>query len=69
MTVVKCPHCGKETPFEGNEFRPFCSDRCKLLDFGAWADEEYSLPAENAELGEDEIAEVEKVLEEKQRKK
>jgi endogenous inhibitor of DNA gyrase (YacG/DUF329 family) len=68
MTVVKCPHCGKETPFEGNEFRPFCSERCKLLDFGAWADEEYSLPAEHAELGEDEIAEVEKVLEESQRK-
>jgi endogenous inhibitor of DNA gyrase (YacG/DUF329 family) len=68
MTVVKCPHCGKETQFQGNEFRPFCSERCKLLDFGAWADEEYSLPAENAELGDDDIAEVEKALEERHRK-
>ena len=67
MTEVKCPTCGKETRFEGNEFRPFCSERCKLLDFGAWADEEYSLPAENAELGEDELAEIENVSEGKQR--
>lgn len=69
MAVVKCPKCGKETSFEGNEFRPFCSERCKLLDFGAWADEEYTLPAENAELGEEEFAEIEKALEEKQEKR
>ena len=65
MTVVKCPQCGRETQFEGNEFRPFCSERCKLLDFGAWADEEYSLPAENAAVSEEEMAEIEKALQEK----
>ena len=64
MRQVKCPECGKVTGYEGNEFRPFCSQRCKLLDFGAWADEKYSLPAETAELGEEEIAEIEKALEE-----
>lgn len=68
MTVVKCPRCGKETQFEGNEFRPFCSERCKLLDFGAWADEEYSLPAENAIPSEEEIAEMENAMREKQEK-
>ncbi len=68
MTVVKCPRCGKETVFEGNQFRPFCSERCQLIDFGAWADGEYSLPAENAELGDDEIAEIERAQEEKQQK-
>ena len=61
MTVVQCPRCGKETQFEGNEFRPFCSERCKLIDFGAWADEQYSLPAENS-ASEEEIAEIEKAL-------
>ena len=66
MTVVKCPTCGKETQFEGNEFRPFCSERCKLLDFGAWADEEYSLAAEAQELSEEDAAEIEKALNEKE---
>lgn len=56
---VKCPRCGKEVEYEGNEFRPFCSERCKLIDFGAWADEEYALPAEGAD-----IAEMEKSLDE-----
>ena len=65
MTVVKCPTCGKETRFQGNEFRPFCSERCKLLDFGAWADEEYSLPAEAGALTEEDIAEIERVSREK----
>ena len=46
MPIVKCPQCGRETEFTGNEFRPFCSERCKLLDFGDWADEKYAMPAE-----------------------
>jgi endogenous inhibitor of DNA gyrase (YacG/DUF329 family) len=62
MPIVKCPHCGKETEYEGNEFRPFCSERCKLLDFGAWADEKYTLPVEDAEITEEDIEEVEKAL-------
>jgi hypothetical protein len=64
MRRVKCPQCGIETQFEGNEFRPFCSERCKLLDFGAWADEEYSLPTESSEMTEQEIDAIEKALEE-----
>lgn len=67
MTTVKCPGCGKETEYQGNEFRPFCSERCKLLDFGAWADEMYTLPVEGMEPGEEEIAEIEKALNEKER--
>ncbi len=62
MPVVKCPNCGKPTEFTGNEFRPFCSERCKLLDFGSWADEEYSLPSETASMTDEEIAEIEKAL-------
>ena len=41
--TVKCPGCKKEVEWEGNAFRPFCSDRCRLLDLGKWADEEYSI--------------------------
>ena len=62
MTVVKCPRCGKETEYEGNEFRPFCSERCKLIDFGAWADEAYALPAESGGPSEEDLAEIEKAL-------
>jgi endogenous inhibitor of DNA gyrase (YacG/DUF329 family) len=64
MTVIKCPTCGRETQFEGNEFRPFCSERCKLLDFGAWADESYSLPAENSALTEEDLDQMQKTLRE-----
>ena len=68
MTVVKCPSCGREVEYEANEFRPFCSERCQLLDFGAWADEEYSLPAESSSPSEEEIAEIEEALKEKSEK-
>ena len=59
MPLVKCPSCGREVEFHGNEFRPFCSERCKLLDFGAWADEEYNLPAESGALSEEDIDKIE----------
>jgi uncharacterized protein len=65
MLMVKCPRCGTEAQYEDNEFRPFCSERCKLLDFGAWADGEYSLPTESSEMTEQDIDAVEKALEEK----
>lgn len=62
--LVKCPRCGKEVEYEDNEFRPFCSERCKLIDFGSWADGDYGLPAENNEITEEDIAAIEKALEE-----
>ncbi len=58
---VKCPNCSKETVYSGNEFRPFCSERCKLLDFGAWADGDYALPAETSSLTEEDLNELERV--------
>ncbi len=62
MSQVKCPQCNKLTEYKGNEFRPFCSERCKLIDFGAWADGEYALPAETSTLTEEDIDEIEKAL-------
>lgn len=43
-----CPRCGGPSVWEGNEFRPFCSERCKLIDLGAWANDEYKLPTQDA---------------------
>jgi endogenous inhibitor of DNA gyrase (YacG/DUF329 family) len=45
---MKCPICKRPVSYEGNPFRPFCSERCKLIDFGAWANEEYAVPAQEA---------------------
>jgi len=42
---MKCPTCGKEIKFSPqNPFRPFCSERCKLIDLGKWAGEDYRIP-------------------------
>jgi endogenous inhibitor of DNA gyrase (YacG/DUF329 family) len=67
MPKVKCPTCGKRVEYEGNEYRPFCSERCKLIDFGAWADEAFSLPAESESLSEEDIEKIEKALAEKEK--
>lgn len=41
--TVPCPKCRKAARWPDNPFRPFCSERCKLLDLGAWADEDYRI--------------------------
>jgi endogenous inhibitor of DNA gyrase (YacG/DUF329 family) len=41
---ASCPICKKEADWEGNEYRPFCSERCKLIDLGRWAGEKYRIP-------------------------
>lgn len=46
LKTLKCPQCRKETVWEGNPDRPFCSERCRLIDLGAWANEEYRVPGE-----------------------
>ncbi|MBM5573941.1 DNA gyrase inhibitor YacG [Deefgea sp. CFH1-16] len=46
--IIKCPSCGLSTPYStDNPFRPFCSERCKLVDLGAWATETYRVPDES----------------------
>ncbi|WP_312511434.1 DNA gyrase inhibitor YacG [Massilia sp.] len=45
MTVVACPTCAKKVEWlDSNKFRPFCSERCKQIDLGAWAEEKYAIP-------------------------
>jgi hypothetical protein len=47
-TMLRCPRCGQPAAWEGNCYRPFCSARCRLVDLGAWIDEEYCLPGQEA---------------------
>lgn len=43
MISVDCPCCKQSTLWQDNPFRPFCSERCKLIDLGAWASDEYRI--------------------------
>jgi uncharacterized protein len=43
---VPCPTCGKPSPYApSNPWRPFCSERCRSIDLGAWASESYRVPS------------------------
>ncbi|MFH0130429.1 DNA gyrase inhibitor YacG [Variovorax sp. EL159] len=45
--IVRCPACGGDSIYApSNPYRPFCSPRCKGIDLGAWANEEFRMPAE-----------------------
>lgn len=45
--LVRCPACGGDSIYAPtNVFRPFCSERCKNMDLGAWASEDFRVPAE-----------------------
>ena len=50
---IKCPTCRKETAWENNPHRPFCSDRCRLIDLGGWAQERYRIPGEALDIRSD----------------
>lgn len=43
-----CPQCGRPVSWKGNPHRPFCSERCRLIDLGKWAIGEYRIAGEKA---------------------
>jgi len=52
--VITCPTCGKEYVWDtNNRSRPFCSERCKMIDLGKWANEEYRIEQREQELPDD----------------
>jgi uncharacterized protein len=47
--IVKCPTCGGPTEWSAaSPYRPFCSERCKLIDLGAWLTEQRAIAGDNA---------------------
>lgn len=42
---MKCPICDKPTKWKDNPDRPFCSERCRIIDLGNWASEDYIVPS------------------------
>jgi endogenous inhibitor of DNA gyrase (YacG/DUF329 family) len=51
---VRCPTCKREIAWS-EEFphRPFCSDRCRLIDLGAWLSERHAIPNADADLNDE----------------
>ncbi|MFY9510178.1 MAG: DNA gyrase inhibitor YacG [Rubrivivax sp.] len=55
--LVPCPACKTPAPYTpANRWRPFCSERCRSLDLGAWASESYRVAAEAPTDGDDDGA-------------
>jgi endogenous inhibitor of DNA gyrase (YacG/DUF329 family) len=51
--IVSCPHCGKEHVWDtANRYRPFCCERCKMIDLGKWANEDYRVEQPEVALPE-----------------
>jgi endogenous inhibitor of DNA gyrase (YacG/DUF329 family) len=63
MTIQKkhiaCPICKKENTWRSdNPSRPFCSERCKLIDLGEWADEKRVVPGEAVNPNNEDLTET-----------
>jgi len=54
---IICPVCRKASPWDGNDFRPFCSARCRLIDLGKWASEDYRIAGEKKDKTNDDMGE------------
>ena len=53
-TVVACPTCGKEVIWNNDaRWRPFCSERCKMIDLGEWASESHRIPGQELPPSDD----------------
>lgn len=54
VRTVRCPGCGGPSVYApSNVYRPFCRERCKQGDLGAWANEEFSLPEKEGQSDPD----------------
>ena len=55
-TFVNCPTCGAKVEWNENRtWRPFCSERCQLIDLGKWAGEEHRIAGEEIPFVEDTV--------------
>ena len=49
--LVRCPTCGKIVPWiASSQWRPFCSERCRMIDLGTWAGGGYAIPADDGDV-------------------
>jgi endogenous inhibitor of DNA gyrase (YacG/DUF329 family) len=51
---VRCPTCKRDIAWSDDfPHRPFCSDRCRLIDLGAWLSEQHAIPGKDPEFSDD----------------
>ena len=50
---ARCPICKHEITWNNNPYRPFCSERCKMIDLGKWATEDYKIPSDTNESSDE----------------
>lgn len=54
---VSCPICATKVSWVPEQrFKPFCSERCKMIDLGDWATEAHKIPCESGDLDQDDEA-------------
>ncbi len=53
--MIRCPICLKMATWEENRWRPFCSERCKMVDLGNWASDAYRIPGKPENSDDDDI--------------
>lgn len=52
VKTLPCPRCGEPVRWTGEaSWKPFCSERCKMVDLGAWFAEEHVIPGSPADPG------------------
>ena len=47
---IKCPQCKTQFEYYSSKFRPFCCEKCRMIDLGKWFNEEYNIPSSSPEL-------------------
>lgn len=53
---LDCPTCGKKVLWTDDfPYRPFCSERCKLIDLGEWASENHKIPGEPVDINDEDL--------------
>jgi endogenous inhibitor of DNA gyrase (YacG/DUF329 family) len=62
-----CPTCGRPVIWEESPERPFCSERCRLIDLGHWASEDYVVPGGTAQVDDEVPAEADTRSKDEQR--
>ena len=54
--LVACPNCKKLIEYNlSNQFRPFCCERCQMIDLGDWANENHRIPDNSPPKPDDEF--------------
>lgn len=61
---VKCPCCKKSFEYYSSDFRPFCTERCKMVDMGHWFDESYTIAGKDNTVYVEESEALQKLIDE-----